>query len=359
MTPEQKAAFIRAQVMMFDKVRGAKTMTMSPEYARFAALNFGAEPVSRKLSLLVRPTLVARPGKIFVWSDWANIEARVLPWLAGDDRGALERLQIFRAVDADPSVPDLYTRTAAKLSHISVKEVTKPLRQRGKVAELALGFGGANAALQAMGAGYGLHLNDGEARTIVDQWRVDNQWCVRFWGKHNHDESYGLWGAALTALDNPHRITTAGRIRFIYMPEMMKSLLMILPSGRMLTYRDIKFERVADLDDDDQVIGYSTKLRFHKGYYRSVIWHGTLCENAVQATAADILRGTLVRLEEEGMGATAHTHDEVLLEVPEADAELATGLLRDTMRQGFDWSDGLPIMSDEETGYYYSKWEEK
>lgn len=333
---------------------------MSPEYARFAALNFGAEPVSRKLSLLVRPTLVARPGKIFVWSDWANIEARVLPWLAGEENlGAAERLQIFRAVDADPSVPDLYTRTAAKLSHISVKEVTKALRQRGKVAELALGFGGGVGALQAMGAGYGLHVNDGEAKTIVDQWRVDNQWCVRFWGKHNNDESYGLWGAALTALDNPHRITTAGRIRFIYMPEMMKSLLMILPSGRMLTYRDIKFERVADLDDDDQVIGYSTKLRFHKGYYRSVIWHGTFCENAVQATAADILRGTLVRLDEIDMGATAHTHDEVLLEVPETEADDTSHDLAVIMRQGFGWSGGLPIMSDEETGYYYSKWEAK
>jgi DNA polymerase len=344
------------------------------KYQDFAALNFGAEPVSRKLSLLVRPTLVARPGKIFVWSDWANIEARVLPWLAGDDPGARERLDIFRAVDADPKVPDLYTRTAAKLSHIEIAEVTKALRQRGKVAELALGFGGGVGALQAMGANYGLHVNDGEAKTIVDQWRVDNQWCVKFWGKHEHEgyshssqavmrsgQSYGLWGAALRALDAPHQIQTAGRIRFIYMPELMKSLLMILPSGRMLTYRDIRFERVADLDDDDQVVGYSTKLRFHKGYYRSVIWHGTFCENAVQATAADILRGTLVRLDshEELPGATAHTHDEVLLEVPEAAADYTTVALSNVMRRGFWWSAGLPIMSDEETGYYYSKWEAK
>jgi DNA polymerase len=328
-------------------------------HASFSRLNFGAEPVSRKLSLLVRPTLIARPGKAFIWSDWANIEARVLPWLAGDHPGARERLDIFRAVDADPKVPDLYTRTAAKLSRIPIEQVTKPIRQRGKVAELALGFGGGVGALQAMGAGYGLYFSDTDARTVVDAWRYENQWCVQFWGKHNGNESYGLWGAACTALNNPHHITTAGRIRFMYVPELMKSLLMILPSGRFLTYRDIRFESVADLDDDDNIVGYSTKLRFHKGYGRSVIWHGTFCENAVQATAADILRGTLVRLDDEGMGATAHTHDEVLLEVPEADAELAEGLLRDTMRQGFTWSAGLPIMSEEETGFYYSKWEAK
>jgi hypothetical protein len=135
----------------------------------------------------------------------------------------------------------------------------------------------------------------------------------------------------------------------------MKSLLMILPSGRILTYRDIRFERVADLDDDDNIVGYSTKLRFHKGYYRSVIWHGTFAENAVQATAADILRGTLVRLDDVNMGATAHTHDEVLLEVDENVAENASRFLSEIMRYGFDWSDGLPIMSEETSGYYYSK----
>ena len=295
--------------------------------------------------------MIARPGKILVWSDWSNIEARVLPWLAAGHEGALARLQIFRDVDRDPSIPDLYTRTAAMLSHCRIEEVTKAIRQRGKVAELALGFGGGLGSLQAMGAGYGIHVSDQEGRDAVSTWRASNQWCVRFWGKHNDDESYGLWGAALQALNRPRTLTYAGRIRFIYMPEMMKSLLMILPSGRALTYRDIRFERVADLDDDDNVVGYSTQLRFHKGYYRSKIWHGTLCENAVQGTAADILRGTLVRCDD----IVAHTHDEIVAEVEEKYAEFAMHSLRNIMRRGFDWSDGLPIMSEETCGYYYSK----
>jgi DNA polymerase len=328
------------------------------DYRNFAILG-DATPVSRKLSLLIRPALVARPGKILVWSDWSNIEARVLPWLAGGDPGATGRLALFRAVDADPTIADLYTRTAAEISHISIGQVTKAIRQRGKVAELALGFGGGLGALQAMGAGYGIHVSDEEGREIVQRWRAANSWCVKFWGWHDEQRgSSGLWGAALTALDRPHTITTAGRIKFIYVPELMKSLLMILPSGRILTYRDIRFERVADLDDDDNIVGYSTKLRFHKGYYRSVIWHGTFCENAVQATAADILRGTLVRLENQDVPVpvVAHTHDEIVVETEDgpqaADVMWTLGWV---MRDGFSWSDGLPIMTEETSGYYYSK----
>jgi DNA polymerase len=116
---------------------------------------------------------------------------------------------------------------------------------------------------------------------------------------------------------------------------------------------------VAELDDDDEVIGYATKLRFWKGHNRSVIWHGTLCENVVQATAADLLRGTLVRLEEEGLGARLHSHDECLVEVPDSDVDATTVRLREIMRRGFDWTEGLPLMSEETVQSYYSKWEAK
>jgi DNA polymerase len=200
-----------------------------------------------------------------------------------------------------------------------------------------------------------MYISDAEARAIVDGWRAANQWCVGFWGRHDDEACIGLWGAALAALDTPRRITQAGRIRFIYMPEIDKSLLMILPSGRLLTYRDIRFERVADLDEDDNVIGYSTQLRFYKGYGRAKVWHGTLCENAVQAVAADILRGTLVRLEAENASAVAHTHDEVVLECNEDNAVMVTAALYEVMTRGFDWSEGLPIAAEQQVGYYYSK----
>jgi hypothetical protein len=210
-----------------------------------------------------------------------------------------------------------------------------------------------------MAAGYGMHIPDEEAKEIVARWREKNRWCVRFWGRHGDDDSFGLWGAALRAMQNPEVPFRAGRINLIYVPQLMKSLLMILPSGRALTYRDIRFESVAQLDDDDNITGYREELRFHKGYYRSSIWHGTFCENAVQAVAADILRGTLVRLEGEGLNVVAHTHDEIVIETD--DDSVAAGddqwLLGFTMREGFEWSDGLPVMSEETCGYYYTKHE--
>jgi DNA polymerase len=316
-------------------------------------------PVLRKLALLIRPTFVPREtSKVFVVSDFAQIEARVLPWLAGDDSpGAMARLEQFRQTDADPSLPDLYQRTAATLSGVNFIDKKDPRRQRGKIAELALGFGGGAGALISMAAAQGTYFTEEEAKEIVHGWRRANQWCVRFWGKHTGEESYGLWGAANRAMEQPGVTHTAGRISFVFLPKAANTLYCELPSGRCLAYRGIKYERVADYDDDDQITGYSTKLRFWKGYTRSVIWHGTFCENVVQATAADLLRGTLVRCEDDGFKPRLHSHDEILCEVDEQNAPAFADAMRWQMRRGFDWTAGLPIWSDETIQPYYSKWE--
>jgi DNA polymerase I-like protein with 3'-5' exonuclease and polymerase domains len=126
-----------------------------------------------------------------------------------------------------------------------------------------------------------------------------------------------------------------------------------------LAYRGIKYETVFELDDDDKVIGKSVQLRFWKGRNRAKIWHGTLCENVVQATAADILRGTLVRCEVDGFHVRLHSHDEILCEVNEQNVDAFSEALRWQMRRGFDWTDGLPLMSEESVLSYYSKWEGK
>ena len=329
------------------------------DYDSFAALGDDT-PVMRKLALLIRTVFIpSQPFNRFVGSDLAQIEARVGRWLPNTPE-ADAALQVMRDCDADKSLPDIYVRAASAISNLPVEDIDEELRQRGKISELALLFGGSVGALQAMATGYGLYIADDEARETVQRWRGANQWCVRFWGKHDEEQSYGLWGAALRALENPGKEQTAGRIRYIYLKEYLGgSLLCRLPSGRHLTYRGIKFEMVDELDDDDNVIGRSRQLRFWKGRHRAKIWHGTLCENAVQAVAADVLRGILVRLEESGPGARLQSHDEVLIEVAEGDADFATRELRRIMRQPFEWSDGLPLMSDEKTMPYYSKWKAK
>ena len=267
-------------------------------------------------------------------------------------------------------MPDIYTRTAAAISNIPVATVDKKIRQRGKVTELALGFGGAVNALQAMAAGYGMHISDEDAKIIVNRWREANPWCVKFWGRHDDmNGSYGLWGALNKAIERPGETFSAGRISYTYVANYLGgSLLCILPSGRCLVYRDIRYERVAELDDDDNIVDYAVKLRFSRGYGRVNLWHGMACENVVQAVAADILRGTLRRLEERaspppGMAYSEacvrlHTHDEILVEVEDEDAATASALLRDVMRCGFDWSGGLPLVSEETTAFYYTKHKE-
>lgn len=307
--------------------------------------------VSRKLSMLIRPTITARPGKAFVWSDWSQIEARVLPWLAASEGGD-RRLDIFRAVDADPTVPDLYTRTASDLSHLPIADIDKALRQRGKVAELALGFAGGVGALLAMGAGYGLYLPPKEAKEIVDRWRLANPWAVTFWDD--------LWEAIVRAMKAPGLITRAGRVLYLYDRTYMNGTLFCeLPSGRILTYAKLRHEEVDILDDDDQVIGREVQLRFSRGFGRAKLWKGLAVENIVQATAADVLRGTLLRLEADRaldwMPVRLHTHDEILVECEEKRVHGAALVLRREMQRGFDWSDGLPINSEETIARFYSK----
>lgn len=313
------------------------------DYSTMAALGDGA-PVSRKLSLLIRPAFVPAKGHLFVWSDWSQIEARILPWLAGNET----RLDIFREVDADPGKPDLYTRAAAALSGIDISAVTPPIRQRGKVAELALGFGGGANALRSMATAYNMPLSLEEAALIVARWRELNQWCIEFWD--------AVYGAVIAAMHNPGLECTVGRVTYCYLPRYFGgSLICTLPSGRALTYRQIKYENVPDLDDEDRIVGYSTHLRCARGYGRIKLWRGMFVENSVQAVAADFLRGTLVRLVKAGHDVRLHTHDEILVEAPERDALAIRNELRKFMCGGFPWSHGLPLASEETVAAYYTK----
>jgi DNA polymerase len=310
------------------------------------------DPVARKLALLIRPAFVpSSSSNVFVWSDWSQIEARVLPWLAGNDSRALARLKIFSDVDADPSLPDLYTRTASDISGVPIEAVTPPIRQRGKVAELALGFGGGVNALQNMGANYGLHIDVDEAKDIVNKWRAANLWAADF--------SSTLWSAMHEAHNFPTIYVSAGRVGFVFINNYLGgSMMMRLPSGRVLTYRALRWEQLDVLDEDGEPTGEkTTELTYARGYGRVKLWAGVLVENATQACAADFLRETLVRLTEHNFDVRLHVHDEILVECNIEDAEKAKARLRAVMLQGFDWSEGLPLMSEETVAWSYTKHE--
>jgi DNA polymerase len=328
-------------------------------YAHLAAAEPVNVPVARKLALLNRPAFIAAPRKVFVWSDWSAIEARTLPWLAASP-GAEAVLEIFRANDADPTRPDIYTVAAADIVHKHPSEITKAERQIGKVVVLACGFGGSVGALQKMALSFRIHLVPDEARRIVDAWREANPWAREFWGAHRDAESYGLWGAAMRAWETPGQFTTAGRIAFTYHEDYLGgALLMALPSGRLLTYPRPQWREVDDLKDGKPTGKKRTELSFRRPHSRAKLWHGTFCENCVSGTSTDILRATVVRIgtdpELAFMKIRLHTHDEIVDEVDEARAEEAKAILRREMLTLPEWATGLPLASDESICAWYSK----
>jgi DNA polymerase len=322
------------------------------DYATLAAADPVDIPVARKLALIVRPAFVAESGKLFTWSDWNAVEARVTPWLAAS-ADAERVLDIFRVNDRDPTRPDIYTTNIADILHKDAHAIVKAERAIGKVATLALGFGGAVGALLAMALGYRIHLEADEARHIVDAWRAANPWAQAFWS--------ALWDAALSAWEIPGRITTAGRLAFIYRDDYLGgALFMALPSGRLLTYPRLRWREVDVLDKDDKPTGEKrTELSFRRAHGRAKLWHGTLCENAVQATAADILRETVTRIETNPalsfMPIRMTTHDEIVCEVSATRADEAKAILRCEMLTLPKWAEGLPLQSEESVCSRYSK----
>jgi DNA polymerase len=322
-------------------------------YEAVAACAPADVPVARKLALLVRPALIAGPGKLFVWSDWSAIEARITPWLAASAGGDAV-LDIFRANDADPSLPDVYVIAAANILHKRTSEITKPERQTGKVAVLALAFGGSVGALLSMALAYGIHLDEDEARRIVNAWREANPWARSFWD--------GLWDAALGAWNTPGMITTAGRTSFVYLNDYLEgALFMALPSGRILTYPGLRWREVEVLDRKTKkpTGKRRTELSFRRAHGRAKLWSGTFCENATQACAADILRQTVTRIETSPtlafMRIRMTCHDEIVCEVDEARANEAKALLRAEMLTLPAWANGLPLQSEESICAYYTK----
>jgi DNA polymerase len=327
-------------------------------YAALVAASPADMSAARKLALIVRPALVAEQKKLFAWSDWSAIEARITPWLANSP-DAERVLDIFRANDRDPTRPDIYTVTAADILHKEPNAITE--RQIGKVATLALQFLGSVGALKAMALSYHIHLDDAEARRIVDAWREANPWAMEFGGAHRDGESFGLWGAAMSAWEIPGRITTAGRLAFVYRDDYLGgALFMALPSGRLLTYPRPRWREIDVLDKDGNPTGEKrTELSFRRAHGRAKLWKGTLAENATQAVAADILRATVTRIETNPalawMPIRMTTHDEIVCEVDAARADEAKAILRREMLTLPKWAEGLPLQSEEQVCARYSK----
>ena len=293
--------------------------------------------VSDALKSMLRPALIAQPGYVFVTADWSAIEGRVNPWLAQSPAGE-EKLNVYRAgrdpyiVNAVATFGGHYNDVAKQVEWESPEALQ--MRQVGKVQELALAFGGGQGAFAAMARGYGVTVSN--PKQIVAGWRKANPWAPVFWSQ--------LEDAYLSAMRHPGQEFSAGRVTYLFDK---RHLWYILPSGRVLCY---PFAKLADEGLTYAKASWKPKADATE-WPRARLWSGLACENVVQATAHDLLRQALRVLDD----VVLHVHDEIVLEVPQYNADAAARRLEDVMQTAPDWAAGLPLVAKAKTLLRFGK----
>ena len=281
------------------------------------------------LSQLIRTAFVAPEGHTFAVCDFSAIEARVLAWLAGEEWV----LEVFRGHGK------IYEATAAQMYGVPIEEITKtdPRRQKGKIAVLALGYGGGTGALAAMG-GTRMGLTEDDMAGIVDDWRKANPHIVKTWSKLET----AVKRCATTGIDQ----STCGLI-FHRRPE-DGTLTITLPSGRLLCYRNMTLGTNRWGKESLKFQGTNSTT---KRWEWIETYGGKLTENIVQAIARDCLAHTLAKVEEI-YNVVFHVHDEIVCEVP---AKRALLDIQEIFSQTADWAEGLPLKGAGYTTPYYLK----
>ena len=297
----------------------ARDLVKAGRYADIEALY---ESTPNVLSELIRTAFVPRPGCRFIVADFSAIEARVIAWLAGEQW----RLEGFRQGGG------IYCASASKMFHVPVEKhgQNSHLRQKGKIAELALGYGGAVGALTAMGA-LEMGLAAEELPPLVRQWREANPHIIRLWAQ--------VEDAAMTGV-------RLGRLTFHCRSGM---LFITLPSGRKLCYVKPRIQTNRFGGDGLTYEGVGEG----KKWTRIETFGGKLTENIVQATARDLLAEAMLRLRDAGLEIVMHVHDEAVLEVPigHSGVDEVCAL----MAEAPAWADGLPLRADGYECRFYQK----
>lgn len=289
------------------------------------------------LSQLIRTAFIPSEGHKFVVADFSAIEARVIAWLAGE--------QWVNEVFATHG--KIYEATASQMFHVPIEKIVKgnpeySLRQKGKVATLALGYQGGTAALIAMGA-LNMGLAEEELPDIVQRWRNANPRIRDLW--------YAVEQAALTTMQTAQPQGINGLI-FRYEGELMygQSFLTVqLPSGRKLFYpkpflKENQFGKMA--------IHYYTVGQQTKKWEVASTYGGKMTENIVQAIARDCLAETLRRIEQLGLQVVFHVHDEVIIDAP---MEVTAEQICDLMAEPISWAPGLLLKGAGFESSYYMK----
>ena len=300
----------------------ARELVRSGDYEQVKLLY---DDVPDTLSQLIRTAFIPAPGYKFVVSDFAAIEARVIAWLAGE----AWRQKVFLEGG------DIYCASASAMFHVPVVKhgVNGHLRQRGKVAELALGYGGSVGALKAMGA-LEMGVPEDELKPLVDAWRESNPNIVRLW--------WDVDRAVMEAVIDKNETETHG-IRFTCTSGM---LFITLPSGRRLSYVKPQIGTNQFGGDAITYMGIGST----KKWERLESYGPKFCENIVQAISRDILCYAMQTLRTSRI--VAHVHDELIIECP---PEVSLQAVSEQMGRTPPWAPGLMLRADGDEMAYYQK----
>ena len=291
----------------------------------FDALDMLYEDIPDTLSQLIRTAFIPADGQKFYVADFSAIEARVIAWFAGEDW----RTQVFK------DGGDIYCASASQMFKVPVEKhgVNGHLRQKGKIAELALGYGGSVGALKAMGA-LDMGLAEEELQPLVNAWRQSNPHIVRFW-----------WDVdtAVKKVIKQRKAQTVKGVKFFYQSGM---LFITLPSGRTLAYVKPRIgeNRFGGESVTYEGVGGTKKWERIKSYGPKFV------ENIVQATSRDILMYAMKTLQ--CCGIVAHVHDELIIE---ADPRMSLEVLCEQMARVPPWAKGLILRADGYVCDFYRK----
>lgn len=287
------------------------------------------------ISECIRGFLIPKEGYEFIAADLSAIESRKLNWLAGEE----DILQIYRTHGK------IYEFNAAGIYHIPMAMVTELQRQVGKVAELALGFGGGKGAFQRMAKNYGVKVSDTQAESIKTAWREAHPKVVKLW--------YQLEQAAISATLNPNQTFRAGRISY---KRSGSFLWCQLPSGRVICYPypEIK-ETETPWGAMKSQLTYMGTDPDTKKWTRQKGWYGVLVENVVQASSRDVLVEQMLLLEKAGYPIVLHVHDEAVVEIPIGYKSGALAEIEKIMSTTPVWAPGLPLAAKGWRGNRYRK----
>lgn len=284
--------------------------------------------VPNVLSELIRTVLIPKPNHRFIVADFSAIEARVLAWIAGE----LWRIDTFK------NGGDIYCASASKMFKVPVEKngVNGELRQKGKISELACGYGGSVGALKNMGA-VEMGVQENELQGLINDWRNANPHIVRFW--------YEVGNAAMKAIKEKTTVPL-GKLVFAY----ERGILFIrLPSGRRLSYIKPRIGTNRFGGDSITYMGINSA----KKWDRLETFGGKLTENIVQGTARDLLANALINAANAGYDTVFHVHDEIICEVPNGYGSVDE--LCRLMCIKPEWADGLPLNADGFECEYYKK----